>query len=690
MMARKARGAARASDGRRRGILALLAAALTAAAPPDGKLPQAAAALRDAKLLWDAGQQEEALARLDGAGSERLGAHVAITRGAWLLQRGQLNPALAAARAARAYGPPTEVRVRIARLEARIQLAQQDLSAAYRAQRSAWEGTRYPDYALELMAELARAYEEGERPADALRLYRDAWQRWPLAEGSDEVFAHDQRLRRTTGAGRPPAAALVARADKLRKAYRCGEALPIYEDLSRAPKLNEKQRGAIQRGQADCLFQRRRYDEATRAYDQLLKQDPDNFDMALRRARAHARRGRTRKAVQQLEALEASSRGAKRARVQYVLVGAQRSSAPERAEKLLHVLEKQQASRGLARRASWELAWAELATGERATAIQRLTSLARGSQWDVEVRRARYWLAIAKLESGVATGKAELEELVERLPLSYYGVAAARRLKRALPVERSFVGIRGPRPSHPSVARTRWLLAAGFPELAEAELLSWLKGRRLTRTARVEGARLLQELGEYRDAVRLLVDGFGGTLEQGVDPAWREAWQLAWPRPFDASVRKAVREFRVDADLVYAVMREESTYRPEVESPAGAIGLMQIMPPTANRIARTLGMRRFRPDNLLDPETNIRFGTFYLRDLQRRFKGSPPLAIAAYNAGPDAVRGWISRNGALAEDAFVESVPYGETRRYLRRVLRSYHVYRLLYGSAQPPAGRGR
>jgi soluble lytic murein transglycosylase len=128
-------------------------------------------------------------------------------------------------------------------------------------------------------------------------------------------------------------------------------------------------------------------------------------------------------------------------------------------------------------------------------------------------------------------------------------------------------------------------------------------------------------------------------------------------------------------------MREESTYRPGVESPVGAIGLMQIIPPTAERIAAQLGLEGFAPDKLRVPDLNIRFGTFYLNSLVELFSGSQPLAIAAYNAGPEAVNRWLEHDGANSDDVFVESVPYAETRKYLRRVLRSQRIYRLLYAS---------
>ena len=144
-------------------------------------------------------------------------------------------------------------------------------------------------------------------------------------------------------------------------------------------------------------------------------------------------------------------------------------------------------------------------------------------------------------------------------------------------------------------------------------------------------------------------------------------------------MRRASAEFESDPAHIYAVRREESTYRPRAASAAGAMGLMQIIPKTGDRIASSLGVPGFQADILLEPDINIRFGTFYLKRLIGRFRGSEVLAIAAYNAGPSVVTRWLKRDGRLAQDVFIESVPYGETRRYVRRVVRSQRVYRLLY-----------
>jgi len=122
-------------------------------------------------------------------------------------------------------------------------------------------------------------------------------------------------------------------------------------------------------------------------------------------------------------------------------------------------------------------------------------------------------------------------------------------------------------------------------------------------------------------------------------------------------------------------MREESRFDPRAVSPAGAVGLLQLLPGTAQGV---LG-GRVTTARLMDPQTSIRAGTAYLGGLLRRFGGSVPLAVAAYNGGPASVRGLRDLAGVdLAR--FVETIPFPETRAYTQRVLQTYGIYRWLYG----------
>ena len=125
-------------------------------------------------------------------------------------------------------------------------------------------------------------------------------------------------------------------------------------------------------------------------------------------------------------------------------------------------------------------------------------------------------------------------------------------------------------------------------------------------------------------------------------------------------------------------MREESGYRPKVISPVGARGLLQIMRETGTQLAGRAGRVDFDVDNLFDPGMNIELGSFYLGELSRRFPTQISASIASYNAGPHVVADWVEGDSG-PDDEWVESIPYTQTRSYVKRVLRSLQAYRLLY-----------
>lgn len=138
-----------------------------------------------------------------------------------------------------------------------------------------------------------------------------------------------------------------------------------------------------------------------------------------------------------------------------------------------------------------------------------------------------------------------------------------------------------------------------------------------------------------------------------------------------------------DPYLVAAVMREESSFNPRAVSITGALGLMQIMPSTGRTLARELGEEDFDSKELFDPKTNIRYGSRYLDELSKMFDDNAILAIASYNAGPDAAARWKD-SFRVAPDEFIESIPYPETRLYTKKVLKSYIEFLRLSGVSNP------
>lgn len=133
--------------------------------------------------------------------------------------------------------------------------------------------------------------------------------------------------------------------------------------------------------------------------------------------------------------------------------------------------------------------------------------------------------------------------------------------------------------------------------------------------------------------------------------------------------------------FVASIVLNESSFRPQVKSGADAMGLMQIRPDTGEYINRALDVPGYHHDMLYDPETNIRFGCYYLGELSERFGGDPVLVAAAYNAGPTNVQNWLN-NSTYSSDRRtlpIENIPYGDTQTYARRVLRDYAAYKRLY-----------
>lgn len=155
--------------------------------------------------------------------------------------------------------------------------------------------------------------------------------------------------------------------------------------------------------------------------------------------------------------------------------------------------------------------------------------------------------------------------------------------------------------------------------------------------------------------------------------------RLAYPIPFRAQVERAVEETGLDPFLIVAMMRVESRFNPQAESRKGARGLMQVMPETGAWVAMQMGMPRFHPDLLFDPEVNVLIGAWYFAHLQSRFGGQPIPALAAYNGGQGNVRRWLDSSLWDGTVDHVDRIPFAETRAYVQKVMTTYSRYRWAY-----------
>jgi soluble lytic murein transglycosylase len=157
-----------------------------------------------------------------------------------------------------------------------------------------------------------------------------------------------------------------------------------------------------------------------------------------------------------------------------------------------------------------------------------------------------------------------------------------------------------------------------------------------------------------------------------------EAWRAAFPLPYEINLRSAAAVNQLDPMLVAGLIRQESAFDSKAFSRAGAVGLMQVEPKTALKLARQLKVRYART-RLTDPGYNLQLGSRYLANLIQAF-GTPEAALAAYNAGEDRVEQWTAGQNYLETAEFVESIPFTETREYVQIVIRNSDAYRSIYG----------
>ncbi|MCA9621873.1 MAG: transglycosylase SLT domain-containing protein, partial [Myxococcales bacterium] len=334
--------------------------------------------------------------------------------------------------------------------------------------------------------------------------------------------------------------------------------------------------------------------------------------------------------------------------------------------------------------------WAGAVTPlERAVAMRE-----RGRPYYAE-GRPQYFLARAKLELGeIAEGRAGLEAVVRRFPLSYYMVLAHSRL-HALDATRAQALLHDALAAEPDGAFV-------IPDHAELHRPGFLRAAELVRVG--DGERALGELEALGirdpDAHPSLIwagamilshvdapDASHGVLRSATkiwqehfpSGAWRPLWEVAYPRPFLPIVEKEAAASGIPMHLAYAIMREESAFKPRAVSHAGAYGLMQLILPTAERVARGLGLSATR-SSLKTPPVNIALGCRFLSLLAKRFDYDPLLAIPGYNAGPGGPLTWLKERPEEDFDVWVERIPYRETRHYTKRVIQSMAAYAMLYG----------
>jgi soluble lytic murein transglycosylase len=190
--------------------------------------------------------------------------------------------------------------------------------------------------------------------------------------------------------------------------------------------------------------------------------------------------------------------------------------------------------------------------------------------------------------------------------------------------------------------------------------------------------------GETFRAMRVLKRALPFYTSAPIDTLPMGYWKILFPQQYWSAIEQDSAKNGLDPYMVASLIRQESEFNPTAISSANAFGLMQLLPSVGRSMAKEEGIRHFNEVELLNPETNIRLGTRYLKQTLDKFDGQAPYAFAAYNAGDSRVTDWQSIGKYHGMDEFVESIPFTETRDYVQAILRNESIYRELKGHTSP------
>jgi len=329
---------------------------------------------------------------------------------------------------------------------------------------------------------------------------------------------------------------------------------------------------------------------------------------------------------------------------------------------------------GLAR-----MRWAQihLARGEVEAAREvfraYLAEFPDGRRWE----EASYWGARAASMAGdSAEARALLARLQGESPLSYYTFLTDTRDGGSFSPDLSGSGpLPDPEWLPGELEALALLEEAGLEDGAAARVSAMRTAAGDSEELLLRLAVALHEAGRTLDGIRLGLE----LRRRGRD------WDLTlarvvYPFPYRELVTARAEELGLDPFLLAGIIRQESAFVPAIVSPAGAIGLMQVMPATGRQLAGRIGPGGFRTETLETPELNVHLGSRFLADMLRRYDNDIPLVLSAYNAGPTRANRWRTFPEAEDPHRFTERIPFGETRGYVKNVTRNRALYRWLYG----------
>ncbi len=322
------------------------------------------------------------------------------------------------------------------------------------------------------------------------------------------------------------------------------------------------------------------------------------------------------------------------------------------------------------------------------TSMWRTRSAIRSLDWDLVLRgiamlnneeksepQWQYWKARALSEKGL---QSDADQLYQKIATerSYYGFLAADKLSLAYniidePVQYDNQELEKIKQT-PSIVRAKELLLVD--QLTDARR-EWNYAIENYSSRQYQIAASLAHQWDWHDyAIRTIAKG-----------KYYDDLNIRFPTPFTAHVKKYSSKRSLQPAFVYGIIRRESAFNPQARSPVGARGLMQLMPATAKQVSRQLKIKAPSRHDLNTPSFNINLGSKYIGDMLNKFNGHRALASAAYNAGPHRVNAWLPEDVELPADVWVDTIPFTETREYVRAIFAYTAMFEWKLNQTQTP-----
>ena len=538
----------------------------------------------------------------------------------------------------------------------------------------------------------------------ALELYRRIYYDSPLSAQAVDAQSGIERLQSSSVISADLVTRAQRRAQRLFEARRWAQARAGFEAIAKSVDGDTKDLVALRLAECDYYLDRHR--AARDGLKPLLKHDTLEAEARFFYLSAIGELGdrktfvsEARELVNDFPASEWAAETLNSLASHYLVV-----DEDDEADLTFRELAQRFPKHRYAERAAWKAGWAAYRSQRFAEAIAFFETAAAAFPRADYRPSWLYWAGRSRDQlNDTATANERYRLVVADYRNSYYGRLAATLLttrrqpvlpNTSAPLVTTLAAVKVP----PTEALIRELTALQLYDEALREVqyaqrvwgdspplqatTAWIRNRQGL------GLRAQERFNAVRGAITLMRRAYPQFLAAGGEDLPPDVLQIIFPLDYWPLIQKYSNMHGLDPFLITALMAQESTFTAEIRSSANARGLMQLMPSTGRRYARKLGMRSFSTASLLQPETNVRLGTQYFKDLVDRF-GGVHYALAGYNAGEHRVAKWLTEAPGLPADEFIDNIPFPETQNYVKRILGTAEDYRRLYGAGRlDPNGR--